>query len=1104
MWVDEATIAYWPLDEGYTTPAVTTDGHWKCNDTTGLPTVVNDEGADGTAVGGVTSDTGKINTALHFDGSTGHVDTNTVLSNADEGTLCCWFKIDAGGSTAGNTIMGLMAASDGRCYMGLNDSGKFGVGIGDHSYNTLFSDVDGVADTWYHLAMTFDGHKSRLYVNAAQIGEWTQKGRPSTSLDIFIADINLNGSAGGARLDGLIDDARYFPTALSPADISWIYNDGSGREDALTTGKKYDFLVRDVGFNRLNGFRHGTEPIDIADEHFDKSCLFTRANESAIVIPYTSLLTPSYVTAEAWFRSGALEAGDQRIVDNFVSEDSGWMLWIRDPKLLSWYLRWGATIHELQFDLTTIDTTKQHYLAGTYDGTTSRLYVDGQEVASVDYTNTLAYGANSDVHIGRGSYGSGNALGGELAEIRVSNRARDPWEIKSVWRGYQEIDPALGFTVDDTDVKVCMNFDQDVGGVDGVIDESAATHHGTIGKWVDDAKYHWKMNDNAASAVVVDDKGNQNGTATANTNTMSVAGKVNTALSFPNTTDNIDVTGVTIHDGDKTVCAWFKSSDSSWGQFAFDFATNRILFGWTSEIDGQMGVWASSGGWRNFGSPPADGAWHHVAWVFSGGNVSCYVDASQYGSTQTFPAAAPTGTCKIASRYATYSGDWYDYNGDLDDFRVYERALTQAEIQTLATGTEDELSNIQVAGDGLIAHYLMNDNAANTTVVDETGNHDGVLTGGGNTEDVSIVGKIGGALALVSNPRRIYCGNDAAFDDIKAFSFWVRSLAGKSFTGSICRYSSNSDRWIINCYYDNEPMPSLGVPGQTTLIADTINIRNDGIWHHIVCTYDGHRTVMYVDAIKQTTELSYNPMSYAAGGELMIGAYRYNSGYESSVGGEDDVRFYSRHLDYADVIRLYADGRGRTDNPLGELPRIFSPVNGEGYVFDGSDRAVLIPSHADFNNANMDMTVESWIYVKHKDEAMSVCGKQGSSPNIPVPTLQLDPTNGPRAFIQDSASNSIDVYDSNLDYEIDRWYHLAAVLTAGEKRLTLFLNGAAVVSAVNASIDLTDCANSAPLHIGGSSSNPLHGGVAAFRFTQRARTAKEIFDHVKAANIREV
>jgi hypothetical protein len=44
----------------------------------------------------------------------------------------------------------------------------------------------------------------------------------------------------------------------------------------------------------------------------------------------------------------------------------------------------------------------------------------------------------------------------------------------------------------------------------------------------------------------------------------------------------------------------------------------------------------------------------------------------------------------------------------------------------------------------------MNDNEANTTVVDSGPNgYDGTMTGGNNTEDVSCTGKVGTALKFV-------------------------------------------------------------------------------------------------------------------------------------------------------------------------------------------------------------------------------------------------------------------------------------------------------------------------------------------------------------------
>src|SRR5205823_7816810 len=70
--------------------------------------------------------------------------------------------------------------------------------------------------------------------------------------------------------------------------------------------------------------------------------------------------------------------------------------------------------------------TWQH-VAGTYDGTTARIYVNGQLAASVPFSGNI--GDSSTWRIG--AYGSSvfGAFGGTLDEVRIYNRALSAGEV---------------------------------------------------------------------------------------------------------------------------------------------------------------------------------------------------------------------------------------------------------------------------------------------------------------------------------------------------------------------------------------------------------------------------------------------------------------------------------------------------------------------------------------------------------------------------------------------------------------------------------------------------------------------------------------------------
>ncbi|MEK7255559.1 MAG: LamG domain-containing protein, partial [Bacteroidota bacterium] len=94
---------------------------------------------------------------------------------------------------------------------------------------------------------------------------------------------------------------------------------------------------------------------------------------------------------------------------------------------------------------------------------------------------------------------------------------------------------------------------------------------------------------------------------------------------------------------------------------------------------------------------PSDGAWHHVAVVFSSGTLTCYLDgvASTSATSASTSIAANGNNDAIGARNGTdafASGAVNYYSGKMDDLRLFYSALSAEKVADLARNDGDRLN----------------------------------------------------------------------------------------------------------------------------------------------------------------------------------------------------------------------------------------------------------------------------------------------------------------------------------------------------------------------------------------------------------------------------
>src|SRR2546427_9392808 len=170
------------------------------------------------------------------------------------------------------------------------------------------------------------------------------------------------------------------------------------------------------------------------------------------------------------------------------------------------------------------------------------------------------------------------------------------------------------------------------------------------------------------------------------TGTTDIAGKVGRARHF-NAGDRITASPISVSATDFTVAAWFR-----WTTNPSPYYSGIQGGGGSWELrvmaDGRFGAtfYQSIGPdvFTEILSPLAynDGTWHHVAAVLRSGLVGLYVDGILVAQDTTNPiTSVRTSTQTVVGRVAS------DFAGDIDEVFVYGRALSDAEIGALASGT---------------------------------------------------------------------------------------------------------------------------------------------------------------------------------------------------------------------------------------------------------------------------------------------------------------------------------------------------------------------------------------------------------------------------------
>jgi hypothetical protein len=175
-----------------------------------------------------------------------------------------------------------------------------------------------------------------------------------------------------------------------------------------------------------------------------------------------------------------------------------------------------------------------------------------------------------------------------------------------------------------------------------------------------------------------------------------------------------------------TVMAWIKSSSSSSEQsIVTKFLITESYSGFLLSLGccantGIPSLWVGdlTNSWAQGNTAVNDGRWHHIAGRLSGTTATIFIDGVIDATRTRTPNIVTTGDLNIGRRFDT--GAYFP--GDIDDVRLYNRALSDSEIESIGKSRGRLLIT-----DGLIGWWKLDQGsdgatATGATVSDSTGN----------------------------------------------------------------------------------------------------------------------------------------------------------------------------------------------------------------------------------------------------------------------------------------------------------------------------------------------------------------------------------------------
>lgn len=640
---------------------------------------------NGTLTGGPVATKGRIGQGVDFDGVDDEIwvadpGVGSVFdfANGSSITLSAWVNPSAFDSTWGSVITkevsgGLYSANYAIFHPSCSGSScqiifYYDAGSCNTTADQMFTTTTAalIANTWQHIAVTYTfgtANSIKVYVNGTDAaGTWTT-GSGSVAPCQGTENLRIGQNSDGDTFDGRIDDVRIYNRSLSSDEIWGLYqlgesdvvNAADSQGDSLQRGlRAYWKLDENTGTSTADASTSGstgtlTNGPTWTTGRIGSGVTLDGTNDYIETANVADNL--SSFSVSAWFKiptnCTTTHCPLVSKVANLAGGDVGWALVANGAsKGQLFFLTHGPTINDYngRYTSATFSDGNWHHALVTHDNGTIVMYVDG--MLRTDMIDTAAgtpgsFSNSNNVRIGT-DY-DGNYYQGSVDEVRIYDRTLSAEEAAKLYKTTIPNDP-------DTGLGVYYPFNgPDISGTT-VYDRSGAGKHATL-----------------------------------TYGPVPAIGKIGQGVSFDGTDDFIEIANSVGITGSRTVSFWMKpdvvdannrrvfySADSTTSDFMVVIFSDGFLYVTTDDVYSPIQ--------RQTTSAFSVGQWHHIAITKTTNNINeIYVDGAAAGTVMSDYTTAGDGTV------TEIGGSVYtdDFDGTMDDVRVYSRVLTATEILDL-------------------------------------------------------------------------------------------------------------------------------------------------------------------------------------------------------------------------------------------------------------------------------------------------------------------------------------------------------------------------------------------------------------------------------------